>query len=531
MYRWQRFASAAILASAVTLSAPGSAAAQTKPEGEMRFAVYVTIAPAWLDPGEAAPAFVTPFWFMYGLHDALLKPMPGSRMAPSLAESWTVSPDKRVYEFALRNGVKFHNGDPFTAEDVVFSFNRAKGAQLKEKVQEVVAVDPHRVRFVLREPWPDFMTFYGTLASAAGWITPKNYFEKVGADGFKQHPIGLGPYKFVNMKPGIELVMEANEDYWRKVPSVKRLVFQSVPEGSTRLAMLKQGEVDVAYLLEGELGESIKNDPDLKLAFSGGVGTHHLDFLDMWDPKSPWADQRVRKAASLAIDRKALSEADTLGASKPTGNIVIKSMEYALPIDADPHDPAQAKKLLAEAGYPNGFDAGDLYPLPPYFSTGEAIVGYLGAVGIRTRMRTMERAAFYSALGAKKLKGVCFCSVAVYGNASTRMSEVVPSRRLCLWRVSRHRRTVQAAAHRDGLRKTRGDLAPDPENIARADAVRADLGLFLANRRRAARRGGLADEDRSVPLVGAAGRCAAETPVRLAHPSARTLQTQRKVSE
>src|SRR5436190_9460686 len=214
--------------------------------------------------------------------------------------------------------------DLVTAEDVAFSFKRAKGAQLQEKVKEVVIVDPHKLQFVLHQPWPDFMTFYGTLGSAAAWVTPKNYFEKVGADGFKKHPIGLGPYKFVSMKPGIELVMEANESYWRKVPQVKRIVFQSVPEGATRLAMLKRGEVDVAYLLEGQLGESIRSDPNLKLVFSGGIATFFLDFFDMRDPKSPFADQRVRKAASLAIDRQALSDADTLGASKPNGNIVLK---------------------------------------------------------------------------------------------------------------------------------------------------------------------------------------------------------------
>jgi peptide/nickel transport system substrate-binding protein len=222
-------------------------------------------------------------------------------------------------------------------------------------------------------------------------------------------------------------VMEANESYWRKVPSVKRLVFISVPEGTTRLAMLKRGEVDIAYLLDGQLGESIKNDPQLKLAFSGGIGTHHLDFLDMWDPKSPWADQRVRKAASLAIDRKALSEAETLGASKPTGGIVLKSMEYALPLEPDPYDPAQAKKLLAEAGYPNGFDGGDLTPIPPYSAPGEIVANYLGAIGIRMKLRMMERAAFFSAFQGKKLKGVCFCTIAIYGNASTRLAENVPS--------------------------------------------------------------------------------------------------------
>jgi peptide/nickel transport system substrate-binding protein len=142
MNRWQKLASAAILAWEMAVGAPGSAAAQTKPEGEMRFALYVTLAPAWLDPGEAVPDNLTPFWMMYALHDALVKPMPGNLMANSLAESWSKSEDRLVYEFTLRKGLKFHNGDPFTAEDVVFSFKRAKRAQLHEKVKEVVIVDP-----------------------------------------------------------------------------------------------------------------------------------------------------------------------------------------------------------------------------------------------------------------------------------------------------------------------------------------------------------------------------------------------------
>ena len=104
-----------------------------------------------------------------------------------------------------------------------------------------------------------------------------------------------------------------------------------------------------------------------------------------------------------------------------------KSFEYALPLEPHPYDPARAKKLLAEAGYPNGFDGGDLYPWPPYFSTGEAITNYLAAVGIKTRVRTMERAALYAALASKKLKGLCFCVAAVYGNASSRLSEIVPA--------------------------------------------------------------------------------------------------------
>jgi len=135
----------------------------------------------------------------------------------------------------------------------------------------------------------------------------------------------------------------------------------------------------------------------------------------------------VRLAANLAIDRKGLSQAETLGASPPTANVVPRTFEFALPLDPYPYDPVKSKQLLAEAGYPNGFDAGDLYPWPPYFSAGEAITNDLNAVGIKTRVRTMERAAFYSALATKKLRGLCMCVNAVYGNAASRLSEIVPS--------------------------------------------------------------------------------------------------------
>src|SRR5438445_436941 len=208
-----------------------------------------------------------------------------------------MSPDGRTYDFKLRENLRFHNGDSFTAEDVKFSFARAKGKLLHEKVKEVTVVSPSRVRFTLHEPWPDFMNYYGNVVSGAGWVVPKKYLEQVGPDGFKQHPIGLGPCTF----------------------------------------------------------------------------------------------------------------------------------EFALPLEPHPYDPARAKKLLAEAGYPGGFDAGEFHQLPPYFGLGEAIVGYLGAVGIRTTMRPMERAAYLSALQAKKLKGVCVCSSALYGNAASRMSEVIPT--------------------------------------------------------------------------------------------------------
>ena len=398
--RWSLVLGVVLVSAVLIAGLPGRGAAQAKPEGEMRWALYVTLSPVWFDPGEVIGQ-LTPFWVLYALHDAVVKPMPGNLMSPSLAESWTLSADQKTYEFKLREGVKFHNGDPFTAEDVKFSFHRAKGSKLLHaKVREVVIVSPARVRFVLHEPWPDFMTFYGTMVSGAGWVVPKKYVEQVGPDGFKKHPVGLGPYKFVSHTPGVELVMEANESYWRKVPSVKRLVYKSVPESTTRMAMLKRGEVDVAYLLDVPQAQEVKRDPNLKLAFSGGIAVFYLDFLDQWDPKSPWADRRVRLAANYAIDRQALSDAETLGASRPAGNHVPPSFEFALPIEPYPYDPRKAKQLLAEAGYPNGFDAGEFHQLPPYFSLGEAIVNYFQAVGIRTRMRPMERAAFFARAGS-----------------------------------------------------------------------------------------------------------------------------------
>jgi peptide/nickel transport system substrate-binding protein len=411
----------------VAAGALAPAAGQARPEGEMRWALYVTLSPVWFDPGEVVGQ-ITPFWVMYAIHDAMVKPMPGNLMSASLAESWTLSADQRVWDFKLREGVKFHNGDPFTAEDVRFSFYRSKGNKiLREKVRDIEIAGPHRVRFHLHEPFPDFMAFYGTLVSGAGWIVPKKYVEKVGDDGFKKLPIGLGPYRFVSHTPGIELIMEANEGYWRKMPSVKRLVFKSVPEATTRLAMLKKGEIDIAYLLEAPQALELKRDPNFRVAFSGGIGITSLDFFEQWDPKSPWHDRRVRLAANYALDRRALSEAETLGASKPTGSLIPRSFEFALPIEPYPHDPARAKQLLAEAGYPSGFDGGDFHVTPPYFARGEAVMGYLAAVGIRLRMKQMERAAFFGAWGSKKLRGVCVCGTGLYGNAATRISEVVPS--------------------------------------------------------------------------------------------------------
>ena len=169
----------------------------------MTWGVHISLAPTWFDPAETQ-GLITPFMVMYAIHDAMAKAMPGNPTAPSLAESWQMSPDGRVYDFTLRKGVKFHNGDTLTSEDVKFSFERYRGAAakaLKDRVAAVETPGPLQVRFRLKNPWPDFMTFY-TAASGAGWIVPKKYVEKVGEDGYKKAPVGAGPYKFVSFTPG-----------------------------------------------------------------------------------------------------------------------------------------------------------------------------------------------------------------------------------------------------------------------------------------------------------------------------------------
>src|SRR5438094_965222 len=398
------------------------------PEGTVTWGVHITLASRWLDPAETE-GIITPFMFLYALHDAVVKPMPAGWNTPSLAESWSQSKDGLTYEFVLRKGVKFHNGDPVTAEDVKFSYERYRGAGvklLKDRVKEVQIVDPGRIRFVLKEPWPDFMTFYGTTATGAGWIVPKKYVEKVGDDGFKQAPIGAGPYKFVSFNPGVELVLEAFEGYWRKPPNVKRLVMKVIPDEATRLAALTRGEVDVAYSIRGELAEELQKTPGLTLKPVVLQAPNWIYFPEQWDPKSPWHDLRVRQAANLAIDREGMSQALFLGYCKVTNSIIPYTFDFYWQPPAAVYDPTKAKKLMAEAGFANGFDAGMLYCDSSYANMAEISANNLGEIGIRTKLEPIERAGFFAGYASKKYtKGIIQGASGAFGNAATRLAAFV----------------------------------------------------------------------------------------------------------
>jgi peptide/nickel transport system substrate-binding protein len=413
---------------ALGLSAGASSmAGAAPPQGQLTWAIHVSLAPLWFDPADTQ-ALITPFMVLYALHDAMVKPMPGNMQAPSLAESWSMSEDGLAWDFILRGGVKFHDGEPVTAEDVKFSFERYRGANqalIKQKVAAIETPDPRHIRFKLNKPWPDFLTFYSS-ASGAGWIVPKKYVEKVGDAGFKKHPIGAGPYKFVSFTPGIELVLEAFDGYWRKTPAVKRVVMKSVPDETTRLAALKQGEIDIAYSIRGELAQELKTTPGLSLKSIVLQATNWIYFPEQWDPKSPWHDLRVRQAVNLALNRDQMNEALFLGGCKINNSIIPDTFEYYWQPPPAVYDPVKAKGLLTAAGFPDGFDAGPFTVDSSYANIGEVAVNYLQQVGIRCRLVPMERAAFASAYASKKLtSGIFRAASGAFGNTATRLASFI----------------------------------------------------------------------------------------------------------
>jgi peptide/nickel transport system substrate-binding protein len=221
----------------------------------------------------------------------------------------------------------------------------------------------------------------------------------------------------------VELVLEAFDQYWRKAPSVKRLVMRVIPDEATRLAALKRGEVDIAYSIRAELAEELQRTPGLTLKPTVIQSPFWLYFADQWDPKSPWHDQRVRQAASLAIDRKTIDQALTLGYSPITGSIIPESFEYYWKPPEPVYDPEKARQLLAEAGHPNGFDAGFYTCDISYGNLAEAVLDNLGAAGIRAKLRPLERAAFYKGYGDKTFKNIVQGSSGAFGNAATRLQE------------------------------------------------------------------------------------------------------------
>ena len=401
---------ALILTAVVATLMPGSAPVSAAAKGKIVLAWHAGFASRWLDPQEH-DGTVTPDNFFTAIHDALIKNQ-GTQLYDhlALAEKFTMAPDSKTATFTLRKGTKFHNGDPVTPQDVKFSYENYRGAKadvFKKRTERVDIVDGSTVRFVFKEPFLDFPFLFGTAnVAGAAWIVPEKYYKQVGADAFKQKPIGAGPYKLVNHEPGVKVEMEAFDGYYRTV-NVKQLVMVSVPEAATRVAMLERGEADIVYFVPGELISKVGKLPGVTLA-PVLSGSFFVEFPGFQDPKNPFHDKRVREAVSLAIDRKAMNQAETTGLGKVTGNWINPDVQYAIEWPEFPRNVDKAKQLLREAGYPNGFDIEWLTPLPTFYSRGERLVAQLREVGIRARMQTMERGIFLQRLqgGLKEFPGV-----------------------------------------------------------------------------------------------------------------------------
>jgi len=386
------------------------AAGGVVPSGKMVLAWHTNIASRWLDP-QQHDGSASPDNFIMAVHDALIKNLRERRYDdPALSESYAMAEDAKSATFRLRPGIKFHDGTPVTLDDVKWSFEHYRGAWgevLHDRTQGVEIVDDRTLRFLFKEPFLDFPILLGTSnVSGAAWVVPARYYEKVGQSGFLQKPIGAGPYKLAAQEPGVRLEFEAFEDYYRPV-HIKQLTMVSVPEAATRIAMLERGEADIIYNVPGELIDRVKSNPKLILAPIVSAN-FWLEFPGFQDPKSPFHDKRVRQAISLAIDRDAINRAECDGLGRVDGNWINDDVEYGLPWPKWQHDVAKAKGLMAEAGFPNGFAVDWVTPVPNYYSRGERIVSQLQAIGIRSKLQTIERGVFLKRLqgGLKEWPGV-----------------------------------------------------------------------------------------------------------------------------
>jgi peptide/nickel transport system substrate-binding protein len=393
---------ACVLLVVFAVAAPAAAA----PEGQLTWGVHISLAPTWFDPAETQ-GLITPFMILYAIHDAMAKAMPGNTTAPSLAESWQISPDGRVYDFMLRKGVKFHNGEDFNADSAKFTLERLaqgqgklRGAAFFTPLDRVEIVDPYTIRVHTKKPWPTFlpvMTF-----PQSGMLPPKDSAGKETADLSKK-PIGTGPYKFVRWAKDEEIVLEANDAYWRGAPNIKTVVFRPIPDDAVRVAALQNGEIDLAVNIPPHLGAIIDKHPKLFLSTAPSIRTiqlmiysHQMDAQHKATGpyNGPTADKRVRQAIAYAIDADEIIKTvlDGKGVRVAT---MLPSMHFGFDPKLQPIklDVAKSKKLLADAGFANGVEITLHGPRGRYVrdaEVAEAVSGQLTKAGIKTTLRTYD---------------------------------------------------------------------------------------------------------------------------------------------
>ncbi|MFV0474041.1 MAG: ABC transporter substrate-binding protein [Pikeienuella sp.] len=394
MTLWRSGAAFAMAAAIAALGSP--APAQPKSELTIALAAESTT----MDPTRYSAGVDQ--YFIGNMFEQLVKPDPEGKLVNWLAESWEITEvdGKPVIDVRIRPGVTFHNGDPLTAADFEFSYQRLKDPNISRWSHMQAAVE----RFEIIDDLHFRLHFSkGDAAYVASflqlWAIPMNYIAEVGDEGFNENPIGTGPWRFVSRKVKEELVLDRYEGYWNQEhqPGADRLVIKIIPEDLTRVAALKTGEVDwidavpPAMLADVEAMEGIET--------TSRVSGNNL-FLDMdtIPEDSPFRDQRVRQAVAYGIDIDAIIESVLFGQGERYQEVGEGSAGYDPDLEPYPYDPAKAMQLLAEAGYPNGLDV-DCYNLitprePNVKEMGEAMFAYLSAIGVRCRLQNLEYSAW-----------------------------------------------------------------------------------------------------------------------------------------
>jgi peptide/nickel transport system substrate-binding protein len=341
---------------------------------------------------------------------------PAKGVLPALAVSWRSVGDK-VWDFKLRPNVKFHDGSPFTAKDVIFTYKRvvtvpntpASFGVYVRGIESMIEVDPLTLRIIMKEPDAEFLVgisqilIMSHIAGAGPAPEGKTTQQMNSGNGV----IGTGPYKFVSFTPNDRVVLAANPQYWGKRPPWESVTLKVVPNGAARAAALLSGEIDVA-LIPGENVDTLKANPKVSTIAADTVCFTYLA-LDQnakaatvtgTDGRNPLRDPRVRKALSVAINRDAISRSLLPGLSKPAAELGWPTL-FGASADArpDPYDPAQAKRLLAEAGYPNGFGITLATTSGLYLKDAEmaqAIASMWTRAGVQTKVDTMASTVFYA---------------------------------------------------------------------------------------------------------------------------------------
>lgn len=331
------------------------------------------------------------------IYDTLIWRDVNLTLKPGLALSWHAV-DATTWEFKLRRGVKFHNGESFNAQAVKFSFERMldpktrwPGAGALRLIKSVTVVDDFTVRFTTERPWPLLPRFLGYY----GMVVPPSYLAQKGDEALVRHPVGTGPYRFVRWVKDDRVELEANPDFWGSKPRINRVIFRAIPSESSRLAELLAGSVHLINLVPPELFKPIQESPRARLVEGRSLSVYFVIYNLVNIPRDrPLADRRVRQALNYAINRQAILASIMHNVGAPVATFCTEVM---LGCDASippfPYDPERARALLREAGYPNGFDltittTSGAYPGDRDITL--AVADQLTRVGVRARVNVTE---------------------------------------------------------------------------------------------------------------------------------------------